>query len=74
MLISPPPVPADLLVKCGDVMADPLTTGDQLDLARALVQAVKYGVDCRSRQSALVDAVTVRDQIMATVKTQLDGR
>ena len=72
-LISPP-VPPELRVKCGDSIAEPVTTGDQLDTARALVQSVKYGLDCRSRHAALVDAIDVRDQIMASVKMQLEKR
>ena len=49
-------------------------TGDQFDLSRALVQATQYGKACSARLDALVDAIDVRDQIMATVKTQLEKR
>jgi hypothetical protein len=70
-LISPD-VPSELMVKCGDVIAEPLTTADQLDLARALVQASKYGKDCAARQQALIDAVKTREEVMKSVKTQLE--
>lgn len=60
--------------RCPDVIADPLVTGDQFDLSRALVQATQYGKACSARLDALVDAIDVRDQIMATVKTQLEKR
>ena len=69
-----PPVPAELRVRCEDPIADPLTTADQYDLARALTQAIKFGFDCRARHSALVDAIDVRDQIMTQVKAQIDKR
>ncbi len=49
-------------------------TGDQFELSRALVQATQYGKACSARLDALVDAIDVRDQIMATVKTQLEKR
>jgi len=47
-------------------------TGDQYELSRALVQATQYGKSCSARLDALVDALDVRDQIMATVKAQLE--
>ena len=61
-------------MKCEDPIADPLTTADQYDLARALTQAIKFGSDCRARHGALIDAIDVRDQIMTSVKAQLDKR
>lgn len=69
-LISPP-VRADLLESCGDVIAEPLTTGDQYDTSRALVEATSYAKKCRARQDALVDAVKSRDQLMKSVQDQL---
>jgi len=72
-LISPD-VPDSYLVKCGDVIAEPLTTADQLDTARALVQATRYGKECAARQQALIDAVKVRQDIAKSVKQQLERK
>lgn len=63
-LTSPPPVPTELLERCGGVVAEPLTTGDAYDLARALSQAIGYGRDCRKRMNELASAVEARQQIM----------
>ena len=71
-LISPP-VDVELLVKCDPVIAQPLTTGDSLDLSRALTEAAFYGQNCKSRHDALVNAVVVRQQILESVKSQLEG-
>jgi hypothetical protein len=60
------------LAKCDGAIAEPLTTGDPYDLGRALVQATRYGKDCSARQAALVDAVHVRDEILKSIKTQLE--
>ncbi|MES2319997.1 MAG: hypothetical protein V4631_21155 [Pseudomonadota bacterium] len=49
-----------------------MTTADQFDTARALVQAAEYGKKCAARQAALVDAVKSRDQLMQSVKKQLE--
>lgn len=70
-LISPP-VPAELTVKCVGPIAEPLTTADQYDLGRALVQAVRFGQSCAVRQAALVDAVQGRDEILRSIKQQLE--
>lgn len=67
-------MPADLRVKCPDTIAQPLTTGDQFDTSRALVEAVKYGKECKARQDALVNAVEVREQIMQSIQQQLEGK
>lgn len=64
----------ELLVKCGDTIAAPLTTGDQYDASRALSEATEYAKKCRARQSALIDAVTARDQLMQSVKAQLEKK
>lgn len=74
LTIVSPPVPPELRQRCPDVIADPVTTGDQYDLSRALVQATQYGKACSARLDALVDAIDVRDQIMAVVKTQLEKK
>lgn len=70
-LISPP-IRAELLVTCGDKIADPLTTGDQYDTSRALVQATRYARECATRQRILVDAVQIREQMMQSIKQQLE--
>ena len=72
LTIVSPPVPDALRQKCPDIIADPLVTGDQFDLSRALVQATQSGKACSARLDALVDALDVRDQIMATVKAQIE--
>ena len=72
-LISPD-VPNEYMVGCGEVIAEPLTTADHLDLARALVQASKYGKECASRQQALIDAVKVRQEIAKSIKQQLEKK
>lgn len=64
----------ELLVKCGDTIAAPLTTGDQYDTARALSEATEYAKKCRARQETLVDAVQARDQLMQSVKSQLEKK
>ena len=74
LTIVSPSVPDALRQRCPDQVADPLTTGDQYDLSRALVQATQYGKACAARLDALVDAIDVRDQIMASVKTQLEKK
>lgn len=61
-------------MRCPDTIAQPLTTGDQYDTSRALVEAVKYGKECKARQDALVNAVEVREQLMQSVKQQLEGK
>lgn len=73
LTVTSPPIPSDLRVRCGDVIAQPLTTGDQYDLARALNEAVRYGKDCRARMGALVDAVDTREQVMNSLKKQIEG-
>jgi len=54
-------------------IADPLTTADQYDLARALTQAAQYAFQCSARLSELVDAVTLRDALAADLKKQLES-
>lgn len=52
-------------------MAEPLTTADQHDTARALVQATHTARDCKARMDALIDAVEVRDEIVRQLKEQM---
>lgn len=61
-------------MKCGPLIADPLITADQYDLSRALTQATEYAKICRARQDGLVDAVEARDQLMESVKQQLNKK
>ena len=72
LTIVSPPVPETLRERCPDVIAQPLTTGDQFDTSRALIEAVQYSKTCRARHDALIDAIDVRDHIMQSVKTQLE--
>ncbi len=67
-IVSSPTLPNELKVSCGDVIAQPLTTGDQYDLARALVEAIQYGKDCRSRMNELLEAIAVREQVTGSLK------
>jgi hypothetical protein len=72
-LISPPVAPR-LLAKCGDQIAQPLTSADQYDLARALAQATRYGATCAARQAELVDAIEARNQLLQSVEAQLNRK
>jgi len=56
------------------VIADPLTTADQFDTARALAQAAGTYRVCAARQAALVDAIEVRESIMRSVREQFEGK
>ena len=67
-IVNCPPVKSELLVACGDVIAQPLTTGDQYDLARELSEATKYGRDCRARMQELIDAVKTREKVTESIK------
>lgn len=69
-LISPP-LPAELLARCPDKVADPLTTGDQFDLSRALVESLAYAKNCKARHDALADAVEIRQSIMDQIQERL---
>lgn len=61
-------------MRCSDTIAQPLTTGDQYDTSRALVEAVRFGRECKSRNDALINAIEVREQLMESVKQQIEGR
>ena len=74
IVISPPPVDPELLRACQTSAPAPLTTADQYDLARALVEAVRGGEECRLRHRALSDAVRVREQVAESVRQQVQGR
>jgi len=59
-----PPIRYELMQPCGDVIAQPLTTGDQYDLARALGEATKYAKSCRIRMGELIEAVQAREKLI----------
>lgn len=71
-LISPP-VSSDLLTRCEGTVA-PLTSGDQYDIARALTETNQIYKDCKAKQNALVDAVLTREQVINSVRTQLETK
>lgn len=72
LTLNSPEIKSELKQPCGDKIAEPLTTADQFDLARALVQSTTYARDCAARHRALIDAIEVREQVMKSVKTQMD--
>ena len=76
LTVISPPMKSGLLEKCPPVnkIADPLTTGDQYDVARALNQATEYAKTCRIRQETLVDAIQAREQLMQSIKQQLEKK
>lgn len=51
------------MAPCPDQIADPLTTADQYDLARALNQAVGTYRTCQAQNNALSNAVRTRQAI-----------
>ena len=72
IVILPPQVPHDLLARCAIPAAAPLTSGDQFDLARALVDTLRSARECESRHQALVEAVRVRQELFQILKAQLE--
>lgn len=74
LIIASPPVKKELLTRCDKKIADPLTTGDQYDSARALNQAIGYGETCAARQAALADAIEAREHLMQSLQTQLQKK
>lgn len=69
--MTSPDVPDKFKVKCPDKVADPLTTGDQYDLSRALTQSVQSYRTCQANHEALIDAVETREQVMQSITDQL---
>lgn len=65
-------MPAKYLAPCSRKVADPLTTGDQYDLARALAQAAQSVKVCADKNDALIDAVDVRDQVTQSLINQIN--
>jgi hypothetical protein len=68
-----PAVPDKYKTHCSEQVADPLTTGDQYDLSRALTQSVKSYRTCASQNDALIDAVNVREQVTQAIVKQING-
>ena len=73
LTVNSAPVDDRLLVACGEAIADPLTTGDQYDTARALGQAIKYGRDCSDRHDQLISAVRARAGYADSLNKQLEN-
>lgn len=51
------------MTPCNQTIADPLTTADQFDLARALNQAAGNYRACQAQNDALIEAVRTRESI-----------
>ncbi|MEJ0004433.1 MAG: hypothetical protein WDN30_14420 [Pararobbsia sp.] len=64
-------MPDKFKTPCDEQVADPLTTGDQYDLSRALTQSVNTYRICEARHQSLIDAVDTRDQVMQSVSQQI---
>jgi hypothetical protein len=71
LVVTSPAIPERFKVKCSEAIADPLTTGDQYDLSRALTQSVKSYRTCAAHNDALIDAVETREQVMQSITDQL---
>lgn len=51
------------MAPCPDQIADPLTTADQFNLARALNQAAGSYRTCQANNDALINAVRTRQSL-----------
>lgn len=51
------------MTPCSQTIADPLTTADQYDLARALNQAAGNYRACQAQNDALINAVRTREAV-----------
>ncbi len=71
LIVTSPAVPEKYKTPCDEQVADPLTTGDQYDLSRALTQSVKSYRTCAARHDALIDAVDTRETVMQSITDQL---
>jgi hypothetical protein len=71
LILNSPAIPDRYKQRCSDAIADPLTTGDQYDEARALGQAIKYGRTCAALHDSLIDAVDTREAVMQSISDQL---
>lgn len=70
-MLTSPAIPDKFKTPCDEQVADPLTTGDEYDLSRALTQSVKSYRTCAARNDALIDAVNVREQVSQSIADQL---
>lgn len=73
LVVTSPAIPDKFKVHCSEQIADPLTTGDEYDLSRALTQSVKSYRSCSAHNDALIDAVETREQVMQSISDQLKG-
>lgn len=69
LTVISPPIDEELRARC-TITVEPLTSGDQYDTARALVQAVKSYRDCKAKHDALLNAIDVRDRVIQSVQQQ----
>ncbi|MBB3010644.1 hypothetical protein [Cupriavidus alkaliphilus] len=60
-------MPAELKQSCGSPIFNPLTTGDQYDLAARLGEAKEYGKTCAARNDRLIDAINAREALAVEV-------
>lgn len=67
-----PEVNTELMQPCTGNIAEPLTTADQNDLARALNQAITFGEQCAERIQKLIDAVQLREQMAKAIKEKIE--
>lgn len=67
-----PEVDPKLMQACTGNIADPLTTADQNDLARALNQAITFAEKCVERMQKLIDAVQLREEMAKAIKEQIE--
>ncbi len=71
-LISPP-IPNELVSRC-TITVDPLTSGDQYDVARALAQSQKGYRECKAKHDALINAIETREQVIQSIKNQMSSK
>lgn len=71
LVLNSPAIPDKFKTRCSEQIAEPLTTGDQYDLARALTQSVKTYRTCQATHDALIDAVEIREQVMQSIVDQV---
>lgn len=71
LVVTSPAIPDKFKTLCSEAVADPLTTGDEYDLSRALTQSVKSYRTCQAQHAALIDAVDTREAVMQSISDQL---
>ena len=72
LTINSAPVDQQLMTACGEKIAEPLTTADQYDTARALGEAIQYGRGCSDRHDQLISAVRAREGYSDSLNKQLE--